>query len=128
MDDDRGVREYLEALLPRLGYEVSTSASGETALERLGQANPDLVLVELVLPGIDGLETLKRLQERRNRLPVVFLSGQGRAENIVEAMRQGAADFLLKPFETDEFERTLRNALENKPTTTCPRCHGTGSV
>jgi two-component system response regulator AtoC len=113
VDDDPGIRDYIEALSERLGLEVRTAADGESALERLDEVQPDLVTLDAVLPGIDGLETLRRLKQRAPRTPVVMLSGHGQTRTIVEAMRLGAADFLRKPFEVEELERALSRALES---------------
>ena len=104
IDDDPGVREYMEALVTQQGYEVEAAADGEEALAKLDNACPDLVTLDVVLPGMDGLATLAELKRRLPDVPVVMLSGHGQARNIVEAMRLGASDFLRKPFEVEELE------------------------
>lgn len=114
IDDDPGVREYLEALALSRGYEVVTAATGEEGLKGLEEARPDLVTLDLVLPGMDGLETLRRLKERVPDIPVVMLSGHGQARSIVEAMKLGASDFLRKPFEVEELEVACQKALEKR--------------
>ncbi len=114
IDDDPGVREYLEALMSRQGYEVAAVAGGEEALERLAEIRPDLVTLDVVLEGMDGIETLRRLKKRLPEVPVIMLSGHGQARTIVEAMRLGASDFLRKPFEVEELELAFQKALENR--------------
>lgn len=114
IDDDPGIREYLEALASRQGYGVYTAADGESALAELDQVRPDIITLDAVLPGIDGLETLRRLKQRAPSVPVVMLSGHGQARTIVEAMRLGAADFLRKPFEVEELELAFEKALESR--------------
>jgi len=114
IDDDPGIREYLDALLGRHGYEVFLTGSGEEALETLGHTRPDLVTLDVVLDGMDGLETLRRLKKRLPEIPVVMLSGHGQARTIVEAMQLGASDFLRKPFEVEELELAFQKALENR--------------
>jgi two-component system, NtrC family, response regulator AtoC len=114
VDDDPGLRDYLEALASSRGYEVTAVPTGEEALKRLDDARPDLVTLDLVLPGIDGLETLRRLKERLPEVPVVMLSGHGQARSIVEAMKLGASDFLRKPFEVEELEVAFEKALEKR--------------
>ncbi len=114
IDDDPGIREYLETLAARQGYGVYTAEDGETALAELDQVRPDIITLDAVLPGIDGLETLRRLKQRAPEIPVVMLSGHGQARTIVEAMRLGAADFLRKPFEVEELELAFSRALENR--------------
>jgi DNA-binding NtrC family response regulator len=114
IDDDPGVRDYLETLVSRRGYEVVAVAGGEDALSRLDDIAPDLVTLDVVLPGMDGLETLKRLKQRLDEVPVVMLSGHGQARTIVEAMKLGATDFLRKPFEAEELDLAIQKALEKR--------------
>ena len=112
IDDDPGVRDYLEALVSRQGYQVFAVEDGEQALRTLDDTRPDLVTLDVVLPGIDGIETLRQLKQRLPDVPVVMLSGHGQARTIVEAMRLGASDFLRKPFEVEELELAFQKALE----------------
>jgi two-component system response regulator AtoC len=114
IDDDPGLRDYLEALASNRGYQVFTAATGEEAIQSLEESRPDLVTLDLVLPGMDGLETLRRIKERLPEVPVVMLSGHGQARNIVEAMKLGASDFLRKPFEVEELEVAFQKALEKR--------------
>ncbi|MCH7709329.1 MAG: sigma-54-dependent Fis family transcriptional regulator [Myxococcales bacterium] len=114
IDDDPGVRDYMEALVSRQGYEVFAVADGEQALESLAETRPDLVTLDVVLPGMDGLATLGQLKKLIPDVPVVMLSGHGQARNIVEAMRLGASDFLRKPFEVEELELAFQKALEKR--------------
>ena len=114
IDDDPGVRDYMEALVSRQGYEVVAVADGEQALDVLDKTQPDLITLDVVLPGMDGLQTLSKLKQRVPNVPVVMLSGHGQARNIVEAMRLGASDFLRKPFEVEELELAFQKALEKR--------------
>jgi two-component system response regulator AtoC len=114
IDDDPGVRDYMEALVSRQGYQVFAVADGEQALASLEESKPDLVTLDVVLPGMDGLATLAALKQRIPEVPVVMLSGHGQARNIVEAMRLGASDFLRKPFEVEELELAFQKALEKR--------------
>ena len=114
IDDDPGVRDYMEALVSRQGYEVVAVADGEQALDVLDRTQPDLITLDVVLPGMDGLQTLGKLKQRMPDVPVVMLSGHGQARNIVEAMRLGASDFLRKPFEVEELELAFQKALEKR--------------
>ena len=113
IDDDPGIRDYLEAAVSRQGYQVFPAANGEEALASLHESKPDVVTLDVVLPGMDGLETLRRLKQRLPEVPVVKLSGHGQARTIVDAMRLGATDFLRKPFEVEELEIAFQKALEN---------------
>jgi two-component system response regulator AtoC len=112
IDDDPGIREYLKALGERQGYQVSAAADGEEALASLSDSRPDIVTLDAVLPGMDGLETLRQLKKLIPDIPVIMLSGHGQARTIVEAMRLGASDFLRKPFEVEELELAFQKALE----------------
>lgn len=114
VDDDEGLREYLQALASSRGFQVFAVQTGEEAIQTLDHSRPDLVTLDLVLPGMDGLETLKHLKERLPEVPVIMLSGHGQARSIVEAMKLGAADFLRKPFEVEELEVAFQKALEKR--------------
>ena len=113
IDDDPGISEYLHTVASRQGYEVFSAPDGESAVEGLGESKPDIVTLDAVLPGMDGLETLRKLKQAMPQVPVIMLSGHGQARMIVEAMRLGASDFLRKPFEVEELELAFSKALEN---------------
>ncbi len=116
IDDAESVRTYLANLLELRGYEVDTAEDGRRALALLeGGADPDLILLDVMMPGWDGLETLRRVREFDESLPVVVLSVVGKATTIVEAMRLGAADYLNKPFEEDVLAATLAHVLRERP-------------
>ncbi len=103
IDDSDGIRSFVASLLGTCGYEVDTAADGRRALGLIeGGLAPDVVLLDVMLPEMDGLETLRRIRALAPELPVVMLSVVGKAETIVEAMRAGAADFLNKPFDEEE--------------------------
>ena len=111
VDDSEGVRSYLASLLELRGFAVDTASDGRSALELLGSgAAPDVVLLDVMMPGQGGLETLRRIRELHPGLPVVMLSVVGKAATIVEAMQLGAADYLNKPFEEEELVRALARA------------------
>ncbi len=112
IDDDPGIRDYLETLALRQGYSVTAVGDGEEALASLDESQPDIITLDAVLPGMDGLETLRHLKQRIPDVPVVMLSGHGQARMIVEAMKLGASDFLRKPFEVEELELAFQKALE----------------
>jgi len=112
IDDDPGIREYLHTVASRQGYEVFSAADGETAVDGLAESRPDIITLDAVLPGMDGLETLRKLKQAMPQVPVIMLSGHGQARMIVEAMRLGASDFLRKPFEVEELELAFSKALE----------------
>jgi len=116
VDDERPIRRILTVLLQERRHRVAEAGSGEEALALLGdrsaEAKPDLVLLDLKLPGIDGLETLKRLRALEPRLDVVMMTAHGSISSAVEAMRRGAFDYLTKPFDNDELLMLVDRALE----------------
>ncbi len=113
IDDDPALRDFLLAFGETRGMSVNAVADAESALARLGAFRPDLITLDLVLPGLDGLEALRELRRRVPDVPVLMLSGHGKARSIVEAMREGAADFLRKPFEPQELELAIARAIES---------------
>lgn len=118
VDDEPGVRSALEGILRDEGFEVHTVESGEDALTWLGastgDAAPDAVLLDVWLPGIDGLETLRRLRETSSDAEVVMISGHGTIETAVRATKLGAFDFVEKPLSLDRTLLVLRNALRQR--------------
>ncbi len=111
IDDDPGVREYLEAVLSHWGYSVSAVAAAEQAFHQLDEIPPDLILLDLLLPGMNGVEALHRFKRRLPDVPVVMVSGYGPAREIAECMRRGASDFLRKPFDEDRLRLVLQTVL-----------------
>jgi two-component system response regulator AtoC len=115
VDDAEGIRSYLANLLELKGYDVDTAEDGRRAIALLeGGANPDVVILDVMMPGLGGLETLEKIREIDAELPVVMLSVVGTASTIVEAMRLGAVDYLGKPFEEGQLEAALEKVLEFK--------------
>jgi two-component system nitrogen regulation response regulator NtrX len=112
VDDESGIRESLGALLRDEGYEADAVASGEECLEWLKRRSYDLVLLDVWLAGIDGLETLERMHSRDGAPMVVMISGHGNIETAVRATKLGAFDFVEKPLSIEKVVLVLRNALE----------------
>ena len=110
VDDDETIRRTLRINLRARGYEVEEVASGRDALSTLEDAPPDLVILDLGLPDIDGVEVLRRLR-RTLRVPVVVLSARQQSDDKVEALDQGADDYVTKPFGMDELMARVRSAL-----------------
>ncbi len=115
VDDAEAVRTFLVHLLELRGYAVDTVDDGRSALALLeGGAAPDVVLLDVMMPGQDGLATLARIREEHPGVSVVMLSVVGKTATIVEAMRLGAADYLNKPFEEAELEAALARVLDRR--------------
>jgi len=115
VDDAEGIRTYLASLLETWGYQVDTAEDGRRAIALIeGGAAPDLLMLDVMMPGIDGLETLRRIREMEPDLPVVMLSVVAKASAIVGAMQLGAVDYLNKPFEEEELEAILVRWIEHR--------------
>jgi two-component system, NtrC family, response regulator AtoC len=113
VDDEPGMLRYIKTLLEVDDYKVETATTGEEALQHLEKGlQPDLVLLDVLMPGIDGLETLEKLRQKRPGLKVVMLSCVNDTRKVVQAMRLGAQDYLTKPFQKAELDRVIDVCLE----------------
>ena len=113
VDDEPSMRRYLQTVLELDSYQVSTAANGDEAVEKVQKHSPDLVLLDMVMPGPDGLETLQRIREARPSTKVVMLSCVRDTRKVAQAMRLGAQDYLSKPVQKEEMDDVLRFCLEN---------------
>ena len=114
VDDDQSLREFLTITLVRDGYEVDAAGSGAEALRRVAEAPVDLALVDLRMPGMDGLETLRRLKEVNETISVVIVTAFSTTETAVQALKEGAYDYLIKPFTVAELKLVVGKALEER--------------
>lgn len=114
VDDETSLREFLAITLSREGFEVETAASGEEALKRLAEGPVDLALVDLMMPGMDGLETLRRLKETNETISVVIMTAFATTETAIQALKEGAYDYLIKPFKVEELKLVVQKALEER--------------
>ena len=114
VDDEPGVRGALEGILQDEGFDVATATSGEEGIEKLSEGGIDAVLLDVWLPGIDGIETLTELRERGIDAEVVMISGHGTIETAVRATRLGAFDFIEKPLSLEKTLLVIRNALRQR--------------
>jgi two-component system, NtrC family, nitrogen regulation response regulator NtrX len=114
VDDEPGVRTALTGVLSDEGYAVEAVASGEACLDRLTRGPVDLILLDVWLPGMDGLTTLARLRERQVDAQVVLISGHGNIESAVRAIKLGAFDFVEKPLSLDKTVLVIGNALRQR--------------
>src|SRR5712671_5911782 len=114
VDDEPGVRTALSGVLRDEGYAVDAVSSGEECLERLTRGAVDLIVLDVWLPGMDGLATLARLRERQTDAQVVLISGHGNIESAVRAIKMGAFDFVEKPLSLDKTVLVIRNALHQR--------------
>ena len=113
-EDEANLRLVLQKELQRLGYRVHVAPDGEAALRKLEESNVDVLLCDINMPRMDGMELLKRVHERPNPPEVIMLTGQGTIETAVEAMRIGAYDYLTKPYSISELDVRVRQAAEKR--------------
>jgi two-component system response regulator MprA len=112
VDDERAVRESLRRALELEGYEIELAADGEEALYRLeSNSQPDALVLDVLMPGLDGLEVCRRLRRSGNTLPVLMLTARAEVENRVEGLDAGADDYVTKPFALEELLARLRALL-----------------
>src|SRR5437762_6806479 len=114
VDDEPGVRSALSGVLRDEGYTVDAVSTGEECLERLTRAPVDLIVLDVWLPGMDGLATVARLRERQVDAQVVLISGHGNIESAVRAIKMGAFDFVEKPLSLEKTVLVIRNALRQR--------------
>jgi two-component system response regulator AtoC len=115
VDDDRSIRTYLSHFLSSRGYAADCLESGEQAIAYLAAGNtPAVVILDIIIPGMDGLEVLSRIKKTDPALPVIILSALGQIKTVVDAMKAGASDYLVKPFEDQELELAIGNVLEKQ--------------
>src|SRR6187551_2159105 len=114
VDDEPGVRSALSGVLRDEGYQVDAVESGESCLELLARQPFDVVVLDVWLPGMDGLATLERLRERQVDAQVVIISGHGNIESAVRAIKMGAFDFVEKPLSLDKTVLVVRNAIRQR--------------
>ncbi|MGB6974873.1 MAG: sigma-54 dependent transcriptional regulator [Terracidiphilus sp.] len=111
IDDEAGIRESLEVLLTLEGYQVTVAADGEQGLRFLDLETFDLVLLDLALPGQSGLELLPQIRERQQETPVIMITAYGTVDNVVEAIRAGAENFVQKPWDNEKLMADIRSAV-----------------
>jgi DNA-binding NtrC family response regulator len=112
VDDEHLIRWSLEQNLKKQGYEVVVASNGEEALKQVHEEPPDLVLLDIQMPGITGLEVLEKVKEIDEDIVVIMITAHGGLETAVSAMRMGAYDYINKPFNLDELAIVIRKALE----------------
>ena len=112
VDDEPGMREFLQIMLEKMGFEVVASPSGEDAINRLENSHFDLIICDLKLPRVSGMEVLRKSKEINPEVPVIMITAFGSPESAVEAMKLGAYDYITKPFKLDEIQLVINKALE----------------
>jgi DNA-binding NtrC family response regulator len=114
VDDEKDFVEMLSLRLKEVGEKVATAYSGNECLETLENTETDVVILDIKMPGMDGIETLKEIKKRFPLVEVIMLTGHGTTETAVEGMKRGAFDYLLKPADFDDLLTKLEGARKRK--------------
>jgi DNA-binding NtrC family response regulator len=116
VDDERTIRETLKEILEDEGFEVFTEELGSRVLERVRELSPDILILDLFLPGISGMEVLKKMNEEglTDKVSVIIVSGHGTVETAVRAMKLGAFDFIEKPIKYEKFFNAIQSAVSRR--------------
>ncbi|MCY2993031.1 MAG: sigma-54 dependent transcriptional regulator [Planctomycetota bacterium] len=112
VDNDEGLIHFLVRLFVKQDHEVASCTDGASALQRLAGEAFDVILMDYKMPGLDGLETLARIKQVHVKTPVIIMTAHGTTETAIEAMKRGAYDYLLKPFDAEELKRITSDAIE----------------
>ncbi|OGR13638.1 MAG: hypothetical protein A2277_14345 [Desulfobacterales bacterium RIFOXYA12_FULL_46_15] len=110
VDDEEGIRKVLKITLESAGYEVLLAADGETGLDRFIRENPDIVITDIKMPGIDGIELLKRIKNLNPETEVIMITGHGDMDLAVKSLQHEAADFITKPIDSSDLESAVKKA------------------
>src|SRR5512144_505954 len=111
VDDEASIRKSLEGVLSDEGYECALASDGADALAQLQSIHPSLVILDIWMPGMDGIETLRRMKAARPETPVIMMSGHATITTAIKATKIGASDFIEKPLELDVVLNAVRRAL-----------------
>ncbi|RLE04435.1 MAG: sigma-54-dependent Fis family transcriptional regulator, partial [Candidatus Aminicenantes bacterium] len=114
LDDERSLCELLKVVFKKEGYEVLTTPSPKKAIEITKKEDIDVLVSDIKLPEMSGMEVLKRLRKARPELPVVMITAYGTIKEAVEALKMGAYDYIIKPFDIEELKVVVAKAIENK--------------
>lgn len=109
-DDEASIRQIVEARLKMAGFEVVTAGNGEEALERYYEAHPDLVVLDIMMPHMDGLQVCKQIR-KRDTTPIIMLTAKGDIADRINALEMGADDYIIKPFSPRELEARIKAVL-----------------
>lgn len=112
VDDDEGLVHFLSRFFSKQGYEVQSSNSGSKALEMASEQSFDLILLDYKMPGMTGLDTLRQIRQAQVKTPIIIMTAYGTTDTAIEAMKLGAYDYLLKPFDREELKQLAEDALE----------------
>ena len=112
IDDDASIRKAISRILNEQGYLVEEYTNGESFLENLRERSPAVILLDMEMPGINGIEIQNRLILRGIKTPIIFVSGHSHQQQIVDSMKYGAMDFIFKPFQLDDLLLVISKAIQ----------------
>ncbi|MEW9124779.1 MAG: response regulator [Thermotaleaceae bacterium] len=114
VDDEKNIRLTLKHCLSEQGYQIDMAVNGEEALSKLSELTFDLVLLDIKMPGLTGMQVLEKLRHKGNKVDVIMMTAYGTIEKAVEAMKLGAIDFISKPFTPDEIRMIVKDVLNRQ--------------
>jgi len=114
VDDEKGIRDFLEIMIKKEGYKTAAAASGEEAIKFFSQGSYDLVISDVRMKGMGGVELLKSIKEINPETVVLMITAYASVDTAIDAMKAGAYDYITKPFNIDEVKHIIRNALDKK--------------
>ena len=114
VDDEEQFVDTLSERLAIRDYEITTSLNGKDALEKIRQFNYDVVILDVAMPGTDGIEVLREIKKLKPLTEVIMLTGHGTVETAIEGMKRGAFDFLMKPCDTEALDTKIKKAFARK--------------
>lgn len=116
IDDDTNLLKLIEAQLKNLDYKVITAINGEIGFKLAHEGNPDLILLDIMMPVMDGFEVLKQLQRNSltKNIPVIMLTSKSQKEDVQAAMQMGVVDYIIKPYKIDSFSKKIETAIKYK--------------
>ena len=112
VDDEQGILDFFNKALSKEGYEILISLNGADAIGKAKEQKPDLVILDIKMPGIDGIETLKRIKRLNKKMVIIMLTAYGTMDSAKEALKLGAHDFITKPFKLDYIKGVIRENLK----------------
>ena len=113
VEDDKNLQLTLAHILREEGFEIITTMWGSVAIEKVKKGIPDLILLDIMLPGMNGMKVLDKVKEIDHTLPVIMITGYGNAERAIRSIELGAYDFIAKPFDFEKLISKIDNALKN---------------
>ncbi|MBN2460695.1 MAG: sigma-54-dependent Fis family transcriptional regulator [Candidatus Cloacimonetes bacterium] len=114
VEDDKNLQYTLTQILQESGYRIISTIWGSMALEEVKKGSPDLVLLDIMLPGMNGMEVLERMKDMDKHIPVIMITGYGSAESAVKAIELGAYDYITKPFDYEKLTQKISKALSSR--------------